>query len=277
MRSRRAFGGRHLESVEESVDQRDGLVVPARGAQALLQHQGAADRGDDDRDGGGREFVCVDAVFADDEVQRGDLHLAPPLRPRRDLGPDLLAVVGKSHELQQQPGVLGFGEGIPEGVQRAVGGQRFLLALQVDRGAATENGQIQLVHGGEVVVHQCRFDAGFGRDPARGGCGVALLDHDLNRCSDQHVAGGGVPRLRSFGCGHRVVLSHRRFGDHVEEGRAGVRDAVLLEHVDGVGDQDHRVQQVQQPVRRRRAMRRCRARSGRRSPPRPAARRRRKT
>ena len=176
--------------------------MASRGAQSLLQDQGAADRGDDDRERRGREFVCVEVMFADDEVQRGDLLLAPPLRPGRDLGPDLLAVVGKSHELQQQPGVLGRDEGIPEGVQRAVGGQRLLLALQVDRGAAAEDGQVQVVHGGEVVMHQSRFDAGLGRDPARRGRGVTLLDHDLTRRVHQHVASRGVACLRSFGCGH---------------------------------------------------------------------------
>ena len=148
------------------MNQRDGLVVAAGGAESLFEYQGAADRGDDDREGGRREFFGVDVVFADDEVQCGDLLFAPALRPGRDLGPDLLTVIGKSHELQQQSGVFGFGEGIPEGVQRTVRGQRFLLSVQVNGGAAAEDRQIQLVHGGEVVVHQGRFDTGLRGDPA---------------------------------------------------------------------------------------------------------------
>ena len=54
---------RHLESVEEAIDQRDGLLVTGGGAEPLLQDQRAPDRRDDDRDGGRREFVDVDTVF----------------------------------------------------------------------------------------------------------------------------------------------------------------------------------------------------------------------
>ena len=63
----------------------NGLVVTAGGAEPLLEDQGAADRGDDDREGGRRKIVGVEVVFADDEVQRGDLLLAPALGPGRDL------------------------------------------------------------------------------------------------------------------------------------------------------------------------------------------------
>src|SRR6516165_5998800 len=108
----------------------------------LLQDEHAPDRRDDEREARGREFACVEAMFADDEVQRGDLHLAPPLGPGRDLGPDFLAMVAKPHELQEQSGVLGFDEGIPEGVQRSVGCQRILLPLEVAGGAAAENFQV---------------------------------------------------------------------------------------------------------------------------------------
>jgi hypothetical protein len=117
----------HLEFVQESVHQSHGLVVAARGAEPLLEDQRAPDRGDDDRQRGRREIVGVQVVLADDEVQRGDLLFAPAFGPRRDLRTDLLAVVGKSHELQQQPGVLRRGQGLPERVQRPVGGQRLLL------------------------------------------------------------------------------------------------------------------------------------------------------
>src|SRR5271156_804023 len=97
-----SFRLRHLESVEESINQRDGLVVAAGGAEALLEYQGAADRRDDDRERGRREFFGVEVVLADDEIQSGDLLFAPALGPGRDFRPDLLAVIGKSHELQQQ-------------------------------------------------------------------------------------------------------------------------------------------------------------------------------
>src|ERR1700761_9744299 len=98
---RTALGGatsprrRHLESVEEAIDQSQRLVVTTLGAEPLLEDQGAADRGDDDGDGGRRKFVYVDAVFSHDEVQRGDLLLAPSLGPGRDLRFDLLAMVRK--------------------------------------------------------------------------------------------------------------------------------------------------------------------------------------
>ena len=148
------------------MHQSDGLLVPTGAAEPLLEYQRAPDRGDDDRQGGRREFVGVEVVLADDEVERGDLLFAPALGPRRDLRPDFLAVVGKSHELQQQSGVLGCGEGVPERMQRTVGGQRLLLVIQVGRGAEAKYRQVELVHGGEVVMHQSRFHAGFGRHPA---------------------------------------------------------------------------------------------------------------
>ncbi len=50
---------RHLESVQESVDQSDGLLVTTVGAESLLEYEGPPDGGDDDREGCGREFVCV--------------------------------------------------------------------------------------------------------------------------------------------------------------------------------------------------------------------------
>src|SRR5277367_2714927 len=100
----------HLEFVQESVHQCDGLVVTAGGTEPLFEDQGAADRGNDDRQGGRWKIFGVEVVFADDEVQRGDLLLAPAFRPGRDLRANLLAVVGKSHELQQQPSVFGRDE-----------------------------------------------------------------------------------------------------------------------------------------------------------------------
>src|SRR5271168_30503 len=112
----------HLEFVQESVHQSDGLVVPAGGAESLFEDQGAADRGDDDRQGGRWEIFGVEVVFADDEVQRGDLLFAPAFGPGRDLSANFLAMVGKSHELQQQSGVFGCDEGLPERMQRTVGG-----------------------------------------------------------------------------------------------------------------------------------------------------------
>ena len=137
-----SFGLWHLELVQESVHQRDGLVVAAGGTEPLLEYQRAPDRGDDDSQCGRREFLGVDVMLADDEVECGDLLFAPPLGPRRDLGPDLFAVVGKSHELQQQPGVLRCGEGLPERVQRTVGGQRLLLVIQVSGGTAAKHRQV---------------------------------------------------------------------------------------------------------------------------------------
>src|ERR1700734_4378936 len=113
----------HLELVQESVPQRDGLVVPASGTEPLFEDQGATDRGDDDRQGGRWKIFGVEVVLADDEVQRGDLLLAPAFGPGRDLRTDLLAVVGKSHELQQQSSVFRCGQGFPERVQRTVRGQ----------------------------------------------------------------------------------------------------------------------------------------------------------
>ena len=98
------------------MHQSDSLVVAAGCAKSLFEYQRAADRGDDDRQGGGREIFGVDVVLADNEIQRGDLLFAPALGPCRDLRPDLLAVIGKPHELQQQSGVFGFDEGIPERV-----------------------------------------------------------------------------------------------------------------------------------------------------------------
>src|ERR1700744_5206043 len=119
----------HLELVQESVHQSDGLVVPAGGAEPLLEDQGAPDRGDDDRQGGRWKGFGGEVMFADDEVQRGDLLLAPAFGAGRDLRANLLAVVGKSHELQQQPSIFGRDQGLPERVQRSVGGQRLLLPV----------------------------------------------------------------------------------------------------------------------------------------------------
>ena len=65
-------------------------------------------------------------------------------------------------------------------------------------------------------------------------------------------------------------------GDHVEERRARVRDARLMEDVHRVRHEDHRVQQLEQPRWRPRAGRSGRARRGTRSPPRRAARSRRR-
>src|SRR5271163_1680461 len=95
----------HLEFVEESVHQSDGLVVAAGGAEPLFEYQRAPDGGDDDRQGSGWEFLGVEVVLADDEVQCGDLLFAPAFGPGRDLRSDLLAVVCETHELQQQPGI----------------------------------------------------------------------------------------------------------------------------------------------------------------------------
>src|ERR1700733_13320011 len=89
----------HLEPVKHSVHQRDSLIVPAGGAEPLFEDQGAADGGVDTRQGGGWKIFGAEVVFADDEVQRGDLLFAPPFGPGRDLRTDLLAVIGKSHEL----------------------------------------------------------------------------------------------------------------------------------------------------------------------------------
>src|SRR6478752_7193759 len=44
-----------------------------------------------------------------------------------------------------------------------------------------------------------------------------------------------------------MATSHRRFGDHLEEGGACVGNPVLLEHIHRVRHQDHGVQQVHQP------------------------------
>ena len=140
--------------------------MTAGGAKALLEDQGAPDRDDDDCQRGGREIVGAEVVLADDEVQCGDLLFTPAFGPGGDLGADLFAVVGKSHELQQQSGVFGPDEGFPERVQRSVGRQRLLLPVQVDRRADPEDSQIQLVHGGKVVVHEGGFDPGLGGDPA---------------------------------------------------------------------------------------------------------------
>src|ERR1700742_5220144 len=115
------LGLRHFESVQKAVHQCDSFPVAARRAQSLLKDQGAPDRGDDNGQPGRRVFVRVEVMFADDEIQCGDLHFAPTLRPGRDLRTDFLAVVGKSHELQQQSGVLGCDEGIPERMQWSVG------------------------------------------------------------------------------------------------------------------------------------------------------------
>ena len=52
----------HLEFVEHSVHQSDGLVVPAVGAEPLFEDQGAADRGDDDRQGSGCRSVRLTAT-----------------------------------------------------------------------------------------------------------------------------------------------------------------------------------------------------------------------
>ncbi len=148
------------------MHQRDRLVVTAGGAETLLEDQRAPDRGDDDGQRRRREIVGVEVVLADDEVQSGDLLFAPAFGPGRNFCADFLAVVGKSHELQQQSSVLGCGQGVPERVQRPVGGQRLLLSIEVDRRADPEDGQVQLVHGREVVMHESRFDPGLGGDPA---------------------------------------------------------------------------------------------------------------
>jgi hypothetical protein len=73
------------------------------------------------------------------------------------------------------------------GVQGLGLGDRFALAGQVAFGLVAQYRDEQIVHAGEVVVHQCGLDPGLGRHPPRGGRSISLGEHDLGGRLDQRL------------------------------------------------------------------------------------------
>ena len=96
-------------------------------------------------------------------------------------------MVGHRQELREQLRVVRAAE-LPQRMQRLRLGDRLALPLQVGLGLIAQHGYEQVVHAGEVIVHERRLDPGLGRDPPRRRRCVPLVDHDLGGCIDQRLA-----------------------------------------------------------------------------------------
>ena len=166
--------------------------MTAGDAEAALEDEDAREAGHDHRHHHRRKLGHVDAVRPQRQGHRAFLQVTEARRIADDLAPDRLAVIGQRHELHQQPGAVSVVE-LPQRMQRFVVGQRLALTNQVRLGAFPQDGQEQVVHAREVVVHECGLDARLRRHPPRGRSGVALLEHDLGGRSDQRLPCRGVP------------------------------------------------------------------------------------
>ena len=75
-------------------------------------------------------------------------------------------VLGHRQELDREGCGTGVGVELPQSPERHPAGENALDARQILLGPATEDLDEEVVHAMEVVVHELRFEAGLGPDPA---------------------------------------------------------------------------------------------------------------
>ena len=98
-------------------------------------------------------------------------------------------------------------------MQRLGLGDRLTLMSQVLLGLVAQHRNEQVIHAGEVVMHQRRLDARLVRHPTRGRRRIPLIEHDLGSRLDQRFPGrlAADPWLLvSRGAGHEGTLSVER-------------------------------------------------------------------